>query len=275
MPKRDNQREVMMTFGGHLGVLSRLLLRIAAIVTAAATMIFCLKDRIFTCVFAPSSSDFIFFRALRHLLYTFHLDSSFDDFHLELINTDLSSQFMTHISMSFYFGLLVASPYIVFELFRFVSPALYANERKMSMLLTVGSYVLFAIGLLVCYFIVFPISLRFLGTYQVSNIVKNTITLSSYMSTFINLSLAMGLIFEVPILAFFTAKLGFVTSSMLISHWRIAIVIIAVISAIITPPDLFSCIIVMIPICALYEASILIVKHVERHGSKEFIGNLP
>ena len=139
------------------------------------------------------------------------IDFRFDEFHVQMIATDLSSQFMTHITTAVYLGLLGTSPYILYELFRFVSPALYDNERKYSVQVAAVIYVLFLLGVLMSYFVLFPISFRFLGTYSVSAKVVSNITLDSYISTFVSLTLVMGVVFQLSVIAFFVGKMGVVT----------------------------------------------------------------
>lgn len=181
---------------------------------------------------------------------------------MDLIATDLSSQFMTHISTSLYLGLLGASPYILFELFRFVSPALYANERKYSIPVMLIIYMLFVVGVLMSYYILFPISFRFLGTYSVAEQVHSTITLDSYITTFVTLTLVMGVIFQLPVVAFFLAKIGVVNGDMQAKYRQYAFLIIMIVAAIITPPDIMTLVLVTIPLYLLYEVSIWVVRRV-------------
>jgi sec-independent protein translocase protein TatC len=191
------------------------------------------------------------------------IDFRFEEFHVDMIATDLSSQFMTHITTAVYLGLLGASPYILYELFRFISPALYENERKYSVQVAVIIYVLFLLGVLMSYFVLFPISFRFLGTYSVSAKVVSNITLDSYISTFVSLTLVMGVVFQLPVVAFFLGKLGVASSWMLSKYRKHALIVIMLVAAIITPPDLMTLILVTIPLYLLYEVSIRVVKWVE------------
>ena len=170
---------------------------------------------------------------------------------------------MTHITTAIYLGMLGASPYILYELFRFISPALYDNERQYSVRVAVIIYTLFIVGVLMTYYLLFPISFRFLGTYSVSERVHSTITLDSYITTFISLTLVMGLVFQLPVIAFFLSKLGFIESWMLTRYRRHAFLIIMFIAAIITPPDIMTLILVTIPLYLLYELSIRVVKFAE------------
>ena len=173
---------------------------------------------------------------------------------------ELSSQFMTHVSTAVYLGLLASSPYIMYELFRFVSPALYENERRYSVRVSVTIYVLFIVGVLMTYFILFPISFRFLGTYSVDESVRSTITLDSYITTFLSLTLVMGAVFQLPVLSFFLGKMGVINAELLARYRRHALVLLMLVAAIITPPDIMTLILVSIPLYLLYEASILTLK---------------
>ena len=175
---------------------------------------------------------------------------------------------MTHISTSLYLGLLCASPYILFELFRFISPGLYENERKYSIPVLLVIYTLFIVGVLMSYFILFPISFRFLGTYSVAEQVQSTITLDSYISTFVTLTLVMGVVFQLPVIAYFLAKMGIINSEILTKYRQYAFLIIMVVAAIITPPDLMTLVLVTIPLYILYEVSIITTRHVHNIHSK-------
>ena len=212
---------------------------------------------------APSEWDFCTYRWLEATMQAIGIDFRFEEFHVDMIATDLSSQFMTHITTAVYLGLLGASPYILYELFRFISPALYENERKYSVQVAVIIYVLFLLGVLMSYFVLFPISFRFLGTYSVSAKVVSNITLDSYISTFVSLTLVMGVVFQLPVVAFFLGKLGVVSSWMLSKYRKHALIVIMLVAAIITPPDLMTLILVTIPLYLLYEVSIRVVKWVE------------
>lgn len=254
----------MLTFGGHLEVLRRMLFRILGMAGTIAVLIFCFKDTTFTLLLAPSNYDFCTYRWIEHCIQMLGGgDFHFDPFHVDLIATDLSSQFMTHITTSCYLGALGASPYVMYELFRFVSPALYENERKYSVPIVSVIYLLFVLGVLMSYFILFPISFRFLGTYSVAPQVHSTITLDSYIETFTTLTLVMGAVFQLPIIAFVLSKMGFIDSTMLSQYRKHALIVIALVAAIITPPDLMTLVLVTIPLYLLYEVSIRVVRYVE------------
>lgn len=253
----------MLTFGGHLEVLRRMLFRIIAAVMVLAVVIFCFKDKTFEFLLAPSQWDFVTYRYIEKFLHHLGSNFTFSEYHINLIATELSSQFMTHITTALYLGLLGASPYILVELFRFITPALYENEKKYSVQVAVIVYLLFVIGVLMSYFILFPISFRFLGTYSVSGMVESNITLKSYISTFTTLTLVMGLVFQLPVIAFFLGKLEIVTSGLLRQYRKYAFLVIMLVAAIITPPDLMTLILVTIPLYLLYEVSILVLKRME------------
>ncbi len=241
-----------------------MLFRILAVVSVLTIVIFCFKDWTFRLLMAPGQWDFVTYRYIEKFLHWLGSDFTFNEYHINLIATELSSQFMTHITAALLLGFLCASPYILWELFRFVTPALYEKERKYSVRIAVIVYVLFVVGVLMSYFILFPISFRFLGTYTVSDLVESNITLNSYISTFTTLTLIMGLVFQLPVLAFFLGKIGVVKSDFLKKYRRHALVIIMVVAAIITPPDLMTLILVTIPLYLLFEVSILVLKRMEK-----------
>lgn len=265
----NNPDPNLMTFGGHLEVLRRMLFRIIVVMMMLAIVVFCFKDWTFRLLMAPSQWDFVTYRFIEKFLH--HLGSSFtfNEYHINLIATELSSQFMTHITTALYLALLGASPYILVELFLFITPALYENEKKYSVQVAITMYLLFIVGVLMSYYILFPISFRFLGTYSVSDIVESNITLKSYISTFTTLTLVMGLVFQLPVIAYFLGKLEVINSELLRSYRKYAFLVIMVVAAIITPPDLMTLILVTIPLYLLYEASILILKRMEKRASKK------
>jgi len=254
----------LMTFGGHLEVLRRMLFRIIAVAGTLSVIIFCCKETIWSMLLAPSEYNFTTYVLIEKALALCGLDFHFEEFYVDLIATDLSSQFMTHITTSIYLGLLGASPYILYELFKFVSPALYENEKRHSISVATIIYVLFIAGVLMSYYILFPISFRFLGTYSVSEHIRSTITLDSYIETFTTLTFIMGIVFQLPIIMFILAKMGFVSSMLLARYRKHALIVIMLVAAIITPPDLMTLVLVTIPLYLLYEVSVRIARMVER-----------
>ena len=238
------------TFWDHLDVLRSALLRMAVVTIVFATVAFVLKDQLFAVVLAPRSSDFITYRWMGAA-----------PFSLRLMNTALTEQFMIHMRTAMYAGLLLASPYILYELFRFVSPGLYQNERRYAVRIVGAAYLMFIIGTLVNYLVVFPLTVRFLGTYQVAPDVANMLTLQSYIDTLLGMSLVMGIVFELPVVCAVMARLGLLTGRFMADYRRHAIVVILIVAAIITPTtDVFTLMVVSLPIYLLYEMSIVIVK---------------
>lgn len=253
----------LLTFGGHLEVFRQMLFRIFGVAGLIAVVIFCFKDITWGILMAPSEWDFCTYRWLETGMQEIGINFHFEEFHVDMIATDLSSQFMTHITTAVYLGLLGVSPYILYELFRFISPALYENERRYSVQVACIIYVLFLLGVLMSYFVLFPISFRFLGTYSVSAKVVSNITLDSYISTFVSLTLVMGVVFQLPVIAFFLGKMGVITSEMLTRYRRHSFLMIMILAAIITPPDIMTLVLVTIPLYLLYELSINVVKLIE------------
>lgn len=250
----------MLSFGEHLDVLRKMLSRIISVVVILGVVIFCFKEETFSILLAPHNYDFYTFRLIEESLHWIGWDFHFTEYHIPLISTDLSAQFMTHITVSCILAMLLASPYMLFELFKFISPALYEREKKYSYLVASIIYFLFILGLLMSYFILFPISFQFLATYQVDESITSTITLDSYISTFTTLTFLMGIVFQLPVIAFILGKMGFIDAQMLNQYRPFAFVLIMIIAAIITPPDIFTLILVTIPIYGLYEVSILVLK---------------
>ena len=249
-PRLLERQGEALTFWDHLDVLRSSLIRMAVAVMVLGVAAFCLKDALFSVVLAPRSSDFVTYQLL-----------GVDAFHINLMNTGLTEQFMIHMRTAIYAGLLLASPYILYELFRFVSPGLYQNERRYAVWIVGAAYVMFLMGTLVNYFIVFPLTVRFLGTYQVSPDVANMLTLQSYIDTLLGMSLVMGVVFELPVVCGLMGRMGLINSQMMAQFRRHAVVAILVVSAIITPTtDVFTLFVVALPIYLLYELSIQIVK---------------
>ena len=257
-----------LSFGEHLEELRKMLFRVLAVVSVFAIAVFYFKDWTFKLLLAPSKWDFVTYRFIEKFLHWFGSNFTFDEYHVNLIATELSSQFMTHLTAAFYLGLLAASPFFIYELFRFITPALYENERKYSVRVAIAMYLLFIVGVLMSYFILFPISFRFLGTYSVSDMVENNITLHSYISSFTSLTLIMGLVFQLPVIAFFIGKIGAVKSAFLKRYRRHALVVIMVLAAIITPPDIMTLILVTVPLYLLFEVSIRIIRRMEKRADQ-------
>ena len=225
------------------------------VIVVFAVVAFCLKESMFSIVLAPRSSDFVTYRLL-----------GVEPFSIHLMNTGLTEQFMIHMRTAIYAGLLVASPYVLYELFRFVSPGLYQNERRYALWIVGAAYLMFIVGTLTNYFVVFPLTVRFLGTYQVSPDVANMLTLQSYIDTLLGMSLVMGVVFELPVVCGLLGRMGLITNHMMAEYRRHAIVAILIVAAIITPTtDVFTLFVVVLPIYLLYELSIQIVRITKRN----------
>ena len=247
-----------LTFWEHLDVLRGSIIRMLVAAVAAGVVAFVLKDWLFGVVLAPANGDFVTYRLL-----------GIEPFTLHLINTVLTEQFIIHMKVAFTAGVLIASPYILYVLFRFISPALYDNERRYSVRLTVAAYVMFIVGLLVNYFVIFPLTVRFLGTYQVSGAVDNMLTISSYVDTLAMMSIVFGIVFEIPVISWLLARFGLLKAEWMSRYRRHAIVAIVAVAAVITPTsDVFTLLIVSLPIWLLYEVSVVIVKKTVVKGKK-------
>ena len=250
-----------MTFWDHLEEFRGVLFRILVVALAGFILAFSFKEQLFRLILAPSHPDFIFYRWVSALAGLLGVDSTgMQDFNVELFSTTLTAQFMIHMKMAFYFSLLVILPYTLYLLFGFVRPALRSGERNSTTKVVVWSYILFMTGVILDYLIIFPLAFRFLGTYQVSADIPNVITLESYTDMLVTLTLMMGILFELPILAWFLGKLGIIDAAFMKKYRRHAIVVILIIAAVITPTtDIFTLTIVTLPIYLLYELSITIV----------------
>ncbi len=240
-----------MTFWEHLDELRGSLIRMAIAAIAMGLVAFAMKETLFDIVLAPSKADFFLYRIV-----------GAEPFDIKLINTGLAEQFTIHMKVALTMGLLVASPYILYLLFHFVSPALYENEKRYSVRITLGAYLMFIVGVALNYFLVFPLTVRFLGTYSVSADIENMLTLSSYVDSLLMMSLWFGIIFELPVVCWMLGKFGLLKAEWMTRYRRHAIVAILIIAAIITPTgDIFTLMVVSLPIYILYEASVILVRH--------------
>lgn len=254
-----------MTFWDHLDELRKSLTYpvIVLLLLTLAAFLF-LKDYLFDMVLAANSWDFITYRLLPPLD---NVDTSAKL--VQLINTELPAQIMMHMKVSFYLALILTIPYLLFKLYRFAMPALYDNERRYSGRVLFFSFMSFFIGILVSYFIIFPVSLRFLVSFQVSEQVINMISLTSYVNTLVTLSILMGLCFELPIISWILSLFGVLKASMLQKYRKHAFVGILIVAAIITPTtDIFTLVLVSLPIILLYELSVLIAKVTEQRRNR-------
>ncbi|MFO7977723.1 MAG: twin-arginine translocase subunit TatC [Bacteroidales bacterium] len=255
-----------MTFWNHLEELRSHLIRSSVAIVLFAVGAFASKDFIFSnIILAPKETYFItnrLFCRLADFLSAPALCINMNP--VQIINIDMAGQFTTHVITSLIAGLIVAVPYVIWELWRFIKPGLEPNEQANSrgaVLITSG---LFLTGVLFSYYLIVPLTINFLGSYQVSNMVTNQIALRSYITTITTLTLAVGIVFELPVFVYFLSRVGILTPEVMRKNRRLAFVLIIALSALITPPDVFSQIMVGLPLFVLYEVSIGISGRVAR-----------
>lgn len=253
-----------MTFWDHLEDLRHLLFRVLGVLFAASIAFFVFMPQIFdSVIMAPCFGDFPIYRLFCDITKHFTNDTTFCDesFQIQIINIRLAAQFMIHMQMSFLLGLVVSFPYLLFEIWRFIAPALYDKEKNSFRMAFSLSSILFYAGVCLSYYLVFPITLRFLAGYQITSLVSNQLSLDSYISNFITLNMLMGLVFELPMLALVLSKLGIVRRRFFRKYRKHAIVVLLILAAVITPTgDPFTLMIVALPLYLLYEISALLVK---------------
>ncbi len=264
-----------MSFLEHLEELRWHLVRSILAVMVFAIVAFIFKDFIFSqVILSPKSPEFFtnrMFCALGNMVNIQKLCINANPF--QVINTQMAGQFMTHMMISIIVGIIVAFPYIFYEFWRFLSPALYSKERKHARGAVFYSSLLFILGILFGYYLITPLSVNFLGSYSVSEEVTSMINLRSYINTVASVSLASGIIFELPVLVYFLTKIGLVTPEFLKKYRRHSIVVILTLSAIITPPDIFSQIMVCFPLVFLYEIGISISRNIIKKEEARLAGD--
>lgn len=263
MMTNDSSKDTY-TFWDHLEVLRHVLFRIIGFWLVCAVVLFLFVPWLFDhVILAPCNNDFVFYDLLRSLGGMFGTDGDFftKEFNVHLVNINLSSPFFIHMSTAFGLSVVLSVPYMLWELWRFVSPGLYPNEKRHVPFVMIIGTMLFIVGLLVGYFVVFPLTLRFLSTYELSELVPNQLTLNSYMDNFVIIVTMMGLVFEIPLVLWFLSIIGLVRRGMLKRYRKHAIVIIFILAAVITPTgDPFTLTVVALPLCLLYELSIHFVR---------------
>lgn len=260
-PQEEPGKE--MSFLDHLEELRWHLIRAVLAVVIAGGIAFMLKNFIFdVLLFGPSRGDFFSYDILCRISTYVGIEGGFcfDELPFGIQSRTMGGQFSAHIWTSITAGFIIAFPYVIYEFWKFVAPAMHSNERKHAKGFIFVTSILFFIGVLFGYYVVTPLSINFLGKYQVSEIVLNEFDLGSYISLVRASVLASGLIFELPIVIYFLTKVGVVTPQFLKKYRKYALVIVLILSAIITPPDIVSQIIVAIPVLILYEVSIVISK---------------
>lgn len=265
----DPEKE--MSFWEHLEELRWRLVRASLSIVGMAVVAFTNREFIFdTVLLGPLRNDFPTIRWLCGLGEKLGVTAlCLDNSKLSLINITMSGQFMQHIYISMVAGFVMASPYVFYELWAFIKPALRENERRYSTRAITIVSLLFLLGTTFSYFLIVPLTINFLGTYQVSEAVANQVSLSSYVSTVVSVSLAVGVVFELPVLAWVLARLGIITPALMKKYRKVMIVVIFTVAAIITPPDVFSQVMVALPMLVLYEISIVIAARASALRSKE------
>ena len=264
--------EAEMSFLEHLEVLRWHLVRSAIALMLFTIAAFVAKSFVFDqLILTMSRADFptyVFFCDFSH---TLGLGDKlcFSDIKFNLINISMSGQFMTHIVVSLVVGVIAAFPYILFEIWRFVKPALSKNEKTSARGVVFSGSVLFMTGVLFGYYVIAPLSVQFLGNYTVSDYIQNQISLNSYITTVSTIVLACGIIFQLPLMVYFLTKMGILTPEAMKQYRKLAVIFTLILAAIITPPDVSSQILVAIPILLLYEISIMISRMVIKREEKE------
>ncbi|MEL6303327.1 MAG: twin-arginine translocase subunit TatC [Bacteroidota bacterium] len=261
-----------MSFLDHLEELRWHLIRSTVAIVIIACVAFVMRGFIFdTIIFGPKKMDFPTYQFFCQIATFFGIDSEFcaDSLPFTIQNRTMAGQFSAHIWTSIWAGFIIAFPYVLWEAWRFISPGLYEKERKYSRGFIIVASSLFFLGVLFGYYVVAPLSINFLGTYQVSKEVLNEIDISSFIATVRASVIACGIMFELPILIYFLTKVGLVTPEILKKYRKIALVVVLILSAIITPPDITSQIVVAIPVLILYQISIYISKMVVKKESKK------
>lgn len=261
-----------MSFLDHLEELRWHLIRSVVAIVLVACVAFVMKDFIFdTVLFGPKKMDFPTYRFFCKIATFFGIDSEFcsDSLPFTIQNRTMAGQFSAHIWTSIWAGFIIAFPYVLWEVWRFISPGLHKNERRHSRGFILVASALFFMGVLFGYYVVAPLSINFLGTYQVSKEVLNEIDIGSFIATVRASVIACGIMFELPIIIYFLTKVGLVTPEILKKYRKIALVVVLILSAVITPPDVASQIVVSVPVLILYQISIYISKVVLRKEAKK------
>lgn len=274
-PQEDPTNE--MSFLDHLEELRWHLIRAVLAVVIAGGIAFMLKSFIFdVLLFGPSRGDFFSYDMLCRISNYVGIDGGFcfEEMPFRIQSRTMGGQFSAHVWTSITAGFIIAFPYVIYEFWKFVAPAMHTDERKYAKGFIFITSLLFFIGVLFGYYVVTPLSINFLGKYQVSDTVFNDFDLSSYIGLVRASVIASGLIFELPIVIYFLTKVGVVTPDFLKKYRKYALVIVLILSAIITPPDIVSQIIVAIPVLILYEVSIFISKFIYKIEQKKLKNKL-
>ncbi len=251
-----------MSFWSHIDALRGHLFRSVVVVLVLAVILFCFPEFLFDkIIFGPLHDNFLTYRAFCKLGHMLNIgdDLCFGHYTFKLQSLGLSDQFTSQMWIAFLGGLIIGAPYVLWELWRFIKPALKQNEVKASGGFIVSTTLLFLSGVLFSYFIIVPLTVNFLGNYKVSDMIENNFTMDSYISTVTTLTIAAGLVFELPVLVYFLSYFGIMTPQFMRTYRKHAIVVILVVAGVITPsPDITSQLLVAFPLYLLYEASIFV-----------------
>lgn len=268
---KNSEGEKEMSFLEHLEELRWHIIRSILAIVLLTVFAFTQKNYIFNnIILAPKNPDFFTNRLLCNFGHHMNTDLlCINTKPFELISIKMSGQLTTHIAVSILAGLIASIPFILWEFWKFIKPALYSHERKYARGAVGWASFLFLVGVVFGYFMIVPLSIHFLGSYRISEQVINQIYVRSYIGTISSIVLASGLIFELPLISFFLTQIGVLTPSFMIKYRKHSMVVILILSALITPPDIFSQILVAIPLFALYELGILISKTVYKRKQKE------
>ena len=259
-----------MTFGEHLDELRKILIRVALVFALLFIVLFTMKGVVLKVVFAPITPEFPTNRLFTWLATAMGSDAlNIHPENVQLFNNKMAGQFMLHIKSSVVGALVVAFPFLIWQLWLFVKPALPPHQRKQSIRYVLETPIWFILGLLFGYYVIAPLAINFLGNYSVSEEISNIIDVGSYMSTVLGVTFAAALAFQLPLLIRLLATIGIISSQTMRQYRKVAVVALLVFAAIITPPDVVSQILIFVPCYALYEYGITIAKHIEARKEKE------
>ena len=259
-----------MTFGEHLDELRKILIRVALVFALLFIVLFTMKGVVLKVVFAPITPEFPTNRLFTWLATAMGSDAlNIHPENVQLFNNKMAGQFMLHIKRSVVGALVVAFPFLIWQLWLFVKPALPPHQRKQSIRYVLETPIWFILGLLFGYYVIAPLAINFLGNYSVSEEISNIIDVGSYMSTVLGVTFAAALAFQLPLLIRLLATIGLISSQTMRQYRKVAVVALLVFAAIITPPDVVSQILIFVPCYALYEYGITIAKHIEARKEKE------
>ena len=270
MSKQQTNDQAEMTFGEHLDEVRKILVRVALIFALLFIVLFSIKGIVLDVVFAPISESFPTNRLFAWLAQLLNSDTlNIHPENVELFNNKMAGQFMLHIKSSIIGAFIIAFPYLIWELWLFVKPALPANRRKQSIRYVIETPIWFVIGLMFGYFVIAPLAVNFLGNYEVSDQISNIIDVSSFMTTVISVSFAGAIAFQLPLLIRLLATVGLVTADGMRQYRKVAVVALLVFAAVITPPDVVSQCLIFVPCYILYEYGIGIAERIEKRRAKE------